>query len=183
MKIMFSKYDQDNTLSREEKLKAKIAFRDANPIFEAPASLRKPPKPEFPHEYMQTHLGQLAVGDMPTDDRKGADKYAAEHFGPDFYKMPEVMEQIDKRYPKEQEQSQGQSGNVIGKISSLLTDLYAFPLVANKEAGQAIYQGIKGKKGQTSQKIATPKTQQEYDALPSGTEYIQPETGQHKRKK
>jgi hypothetical protein len=189
-KVMFRKYQQDNTLSRENIFDAKMAYMKANPIFKMPKENLKPEKPTFSNEYIQTHLGRIATGDFPKDiaeenipDRAKALKTAERFFNTDpNHLMPEVSQEINNNYPKEEEQPQG-SGDAIKQISSLLENIYAFPYKVNEMAGKAIYKGIKGRQGQTSKKISTPKTQQEYDALPSGTEYIEPETGQHKRKK
>jgi hypothetical protein len=133
MKLMFTKYDQDNTLSQEDSLKAKIAFKKSNPIFDVPEDIINQQKPTFIPQYIETHLGKIATGDFPKDiaeenisDREKALKTAERVFNTDpNHLMPEVLQEINNNYPKEQEKPQGE--NIFSKIGKALSQAIQHP--------------------------------------------------------
>lgn len=199
--LMFRKYQQDNTLSRENAYDAKMAYIKANPIFRMPQADLKPDKPEFSQEYKDINIGRISDADWPKDiaddtglnDRQKAEKMAVRKFGKDFdKKVPELRKLIEEQWPQEKEQQQGE--NIFSKIGKALSQTIQHPkdwisdsqfqrkaqgLPIQTEEGQELIPQQQNPEMKYPEQIPTIKTQEEYNKVTKGKTYKGPDGKLH----
>lgn len=104
--IMFNKYSKDNTLSNEDKLLAKMKYRESNPIY-TPSKIQQ--KDVFTPAHVQKTMSELQSGGIikggivePFMDAETMMLYGQQNLPPGLF--PWVQQVANQRFGKEQEE-------------------------------------------------------------------------------
>jgi hypothetical protein len=101
-KMMYKKYNTDNTLSPENKTLAKMTFNDADPVYKVPPAPMKPQKPIFSPQKQQWAIGKLTPFKGVINRQDAISQL--QQLGIDIDSAPIVNEYIQKNFEDENEE-------------------------------------------------------------------------------